>query len=99
MKEKGFTLVELILVVAILGILGALVLPVYQGLASEAKASSARSNLHALRTQIELYKMEHAGSLPGHINGSVMDDATMIKQLTGISAVTGHASGCDVRRR
>ena len=73
MKRTGFTLVELMLIVAILGILGALVLPIYQGHASEAKISSARSNLHAMRAQIELYKMQHSGSLPGYVSGAGSD--------------------------
>ena len=69
-RKEGFTLVELMIVVAILGILGALVLPVYQGHASETKVSAAKTNLHAMRTQIELYKTQHNGSLPGSAYGA-----------------------------
>lgn len=80
------------LVVAILGILGALVLPIYQGHASEAKISSAKSNLHAMRAQIELYRLQHQGSLPGYINGAGAPIATMQIQLTGTSTASGIAS-------
>jgi prepilin-type N-terminal cleavage/methylation domain-containing protein len=89
MKGKGFTLVELILVVAILGILGALVMPVYQGHATEAKTSSAKTNLHILRAQIELYRLQHKGSTPGYINGAAFAIDTVVNQLTKVTAEGG----------
>jgi len=79
------------IVVAILGILGAVVLPTYQGHASEAKVSSAKSNLHAMRAQIELYKMQHDGTLPGDLSGGAAPIATLTWQFTGTSTVTGAA--------
>ena len=91
MRTKGFTLVELMLVVAILGILGALVLPVYQGHAAEAKSSSAKSNLHAIRAQIELYRLQHNGTLPVYASGGTVAEASAETQLTGISTSDGTA--------
>ena len=92
MRGKGFTLVELMLVVAILGILGALVLPVYQGHASEAKVSSAKSNLHALRAQIELYKLQHSGVLPGYAMGGPLAEGLLSRQFEGTTTLDGSAS-------
>ena len=89
MRKNGFTLVELMIVVAILGILGAIVLPTYQGHASEAKISAAKSNLHALRAQIELYKLQHNGSLPGYVSGAAIPEGMLELQFTGTSEVTG----------
>ena len=59
MKNKAFTLVELIIVVTILGILAAIVLPTFQGNVAQARESTAKSDLMTIRNQIEMYKLHH----------------------------------------
>jgi len=92
MKEKAFTLVEVILVVTILGILGALVLPTFQGHIAKARESAAKDNLRVMRNQIELYKLQHKGIPPGYVNGSAGPEALLQLQFTGTSDETGAAS-------
>lgn len=70
--KKAFSLVEILIVVAILGILAAIVLPEFQSHSQEAKESAAKSNLHTLRTGIEVYTAQHNGVPPGYPN----DDTT-----------------------
>jgi general secretion pathway protein G len=60
----GFTLVEILIVVSILGILAAIVIPQYSSSTSEAQDAGLRSNLVTVRKQIELYKIHHQGLLP-----------------------------------
>ena len=68
MKAKsGFTLVEILIVVVILGILAAIVIPQFTSASTEAKESSLVSNLQTIRSQIELYKIQHNDILPGEI--------------------------------
>ncbi len=64
--KRAFSLVELMIVVAILGILAAVALPTFQGHVSEAKQTAARENLHILRAAIELYAAQHKGVPPGY---------------------------------
>ncbi len=55
---KGFTLLELLLVVIVVGILAALALPQYTNFAEKARAAEALSTMGAIRTAEELYKLE-----------------------------------------
>ncbi len=66
MKAKsGFTLVEILIVVVILGILAAIVIPQFTEASTEAKTSRLCSDLQSVRSQIELYKIQHNDALPG----------------------------------
>jgi len=62
--KKGFTLVEILIVVVILGILAAIVIPQFTEASTEAKKSSLRSDLQTVRSQIELYKIQHNDNPP-----------------------------------
>jgi general secretion pathway protein G len=62
--RKGFTLVEILIVVIILGILAAIVIPQFTNASSNARDSSLMSTLQTLRSQIELYKLQHGDTLP-----------------------------------
>jgi prepilin-type N-terminal cleavage/methylation domain-containing protein len=66
--KKSFTLVEILIVVAILGILAAIVLPTLQGHIQQAKESAAKDTLRILRNIIELYAARHNGIPPGYSN-------------------------------
>ncbi len=64
--KKAFSLAEILVVVAILGILAAIVVPKFQGQALEAKEAAAKANLHALRNIIESYAARNNGIAPGY---------------------------------
>jgi general secretion pathway protein G len=73
--EKGFTLVEILIVVVILGILAAIVIPQFTSASTEAKESALQSDLQAMRSQIELFKIHHNDLLPGEIGTGPLDPA------------------------
>ena len=57
-NKKGFTLIELMIVVAIIGILSAIAIPNFISFRLKAKTSEAKSNLGAIRSCQETYKTE-----------------------------------------
>jgi general secretion pathway protein G len=87
MARKGFTLVEILIVVIILGILAAIVIPQFTDASTQARESSLRSNLQTVRSQIELYKVQHNDSLPASTGGVDFPTA-----MTGKTDVTGAVS-------
>ncbi len=64
--NPAFTLVELMIVVAILGILAAVAFPEFQGHIQKAKEAAAKDNLRILREAIERYANDHNGVPPGY---------------------------------
>lgn len=74
--SKAFTLVELMIVVAILGILAAIVLPELQGHTQQAKEAAAKDNLRIFRTAIERYALDHNGVAPGYSNDNTSTTPT-----------------------
>src|SRR6195952_4990518 len=63
-RKSGFTLVEILIVVIILGILAAVVIPQFTNASQDARKSSLVSQLQTLRSQIELFKLQHGDALP-----------------------------------
>ena len=63
-RKNGFTLVEILIVVVILGILAAIVIPQFSQATSETCVASTKSNVRMIRCQIELYKIQHDNLYP-----------------------------------
>ena len=64
--KRAFSLVELLIVVAILGILAAIVLPIVQEHSTMAKEAAAKDTLRILRNVFELYAAQHNNVAPGY---------------------------------
>ena len=60
--SKGFTLIEILIVVIILGILAAIVIPQFTNASKDAKQASLVTMVQSLRSQIALFKLQHTFS-------------------------------------
>ena len=66
---RGFTLVEILLVVMLLGVLAALVLPQFGSFQNDAKKAALSDTLHQIRSQVLLYTLQHGDQRPA-LSGS-----------------------------
>ena len=105
-KEDGFTLVELLIVVIILGILAAVAIPQFGSSTDDAKLSTLDSNLAQMRNAIELYHLEHNSEYPGEKSSadnsvaalgvcatSLPLQMTRYTTMTDHTVLTAHAAG------
>jgi len=90
-RKGGFTLVEILIVVIILGILAAIVIPQFTSASQDARKNSLTSQLQTLRSQVELYKLQHLDQLPAGLNGSpgAVAATTAWAELVNKSDATG----------
>ena len=67
-KRKGFMLLELIIVVAIIGILAAVAIPNLVGMTDEAKVAKIQSDLSTIGTAMEVYHVKKGGAYPDNLS-------------------------------
>ena len=91
-KNRGFTLVEILIVVIILGILAAIVIPQFTNASQDARRSAMTSQLQTLRSQIELFKLQHRDRLPGGDSAGAFSQTEFWRHLTTKTDADGVAS-------
>lgn len=67
-KRKGFMLLELIIVVAIIGILAAVAIPNFVGMTDESKVAKIQSDLSTIGTAMEVYHVKKGGTYPDNLS-------------------------------
>ncbi|MFA6028411.1 MAG: prepilin-type N-terminal cleavage/methylation domain-containing protein [Elusimicrobiota bacterium] len=66
--RTGFTLIELMIVVAIIGILAAIAIPKFADLVRKSQEGQAKGNLGSLRSALSIYYADMEGNYPGDFN-------------------------------
>ena len=82
-RRTGFTLVEILIVVIILGILAAIVIPQFTEASNDARESALASDLQTCRSQLELYKVQHLEKFPTLDENDAADTANFVARMTG----------------
>jgi prepilin-type N-terminal cleavage/methylation domain-containing protein len=88
-SSRAFTLIELLIVIAIIGILMALLFPAVQGAIDAARKAQAQNDVTQIATAITAYVTEY-GKLPGTVNSDAAQDvdSQLVKILTADSSST-----------
>ena len=67
-NDKGFTLVELMVVLVIIGILVAIAVPIYNKTQATAEERACQANLRILEGAVAQYQLDNDGALPSTLN-------------------------------
>ena len=105
-KSKGFTLIELMIVVAIIGILAAVAIPKFADLVTKSKEAATKGSLGAVRSAVSIYYGDMEGSYPANVFtglttgnrympalGNVASLGAYIIPAVSAQSNTGHTSG------
>jgi prepilin-type N-terminal cleavage/methylation domain-containing protein len=100
-NKSGFTMIELIIVIAIIGILTAIAVPAFQNLSQSARVSATRGTLGAVRSALAVSYAQSAtggnnATYPATLVAANFADGRLpvnpMNGLSGVTALTGHVT-------
>src|SRR5215210_2662307 len=92
-NPEGFTLIEILIVVVILGILAAIVFPELSSASRQAREGVLKDDVRFMREQILRYRIQHDDVSPGYPPGNpsgTPDEAEFVGQMTGHTDLRGN---------
>lgn len=86
-KRKGFTLIELIIVIVILGILAAIAALKYSDVTRDATASTIKNNMRTIQSAIGIYQAQNGGKNPAKLEDldSYFQGKSMVNNPKGVT--------------
>jgi prepilin-type N-terminal cleavage/methylation domain-containing protein len=93
-QKRCFSLIELTIVIAVLGVIAAIAVPRYTSATQGVKLAALKESLNAMRTAIGLYAVEHNGRLPNRKDNGGLDDEGkhFVERLTERTDIDGKLS-------
>ncbi|NQT68015.1 MAG: type II secretion system protein [Desulfobacteraceae bacterium] len=82
-NQSGFTLIEMLIVIVVLGILAMIIIPQITVSTEDAKVSTLQTNLSGMRSAVETYYAQHDSTYPGRKKTAILD--------VGVDTIAGDA--------
>jgi prepilin-type N-terminal cleavage/methylation domain-containing protein len=103
-SRSGFTIVELLIVIVVIGILAGLVLNTFNGIQARARDTERKTDINAVHAQVEAYHADNAkyptttnlataAWVDSNLSG--LDDQALVDPSSGAYAYVAAPSGCD----
>ncbi|MEI7482423.1 MAG: prepilin-type N-terminal cleavage/methylation domain-containing protein [Elusimicrobiota bacterium] len=98
MNKKGFTLIELMIVVAIIGILAAIAIPKFADLINKSKEGATKGALSTVRSAIQIYYGDNEGWFPTEATSltSLTTDGKYLNSIPMAKLPTRHADSATI---
>lgn len=87
LRQSGFTLIELMIVVSVIGILSAIAVPAYRGYLQQSRLSEAKPYILDIASKMRSYKVRNGVYC---CSGSTLDEAVLTSNLNVNPAATGN---------